>query len=256
MITAGIDLGSLSTKVLILEDDNILSTSVLTTGEEGALVAKKAMDEAIKKANISFEELKNIVSTGYGRKFVPFAKQSKSEMLCHAKGSHWLFPKARTVIDVGAESSKVIRINEEGVVEDFAGNDKCAAGTGVFLDTMAKALEVPLEDIGQLSLEHKEKAQISSMCAVFAESEVVSHVHKGIPRNDILAGIHESIADRIFGMLNRIGVQNDVVMTGGVAKNIGMVRALEEKLGIKIYIPEYPQMVGALGAALIARNSK
>ena len=177
-------------------------------------------------------------------------------MLCHAKGAHWLFPSARTVIDIGAESSKVMRLNEDGGVEDFAGNDKCAAGTGIFLDTMAKAMEVPVEEAGELSLNYTEKARISSMCAVFAESEVVSHIHRGTSRNDILAGIHESIADRVFGMSNRVGIKDDVVLTGGVALNIGMVKALEEKLERKIYVPEDPRITGALGAALIACDSK
>jgi predicted CoA-substrate-specific enzyme activase len=254
MIVAGIDVGSLTTKVVILKDDKILSTSILSTGEEGAVIAQKAMDEALKKASLSFDQLENTVATGYGKKSVTFTDNTKSEMFCHAKGAHWLFPFARKVIDIGAESSKVIRLNERGDVEDFTGNDKCAAGTGIFLDTMAKAMEVPIEEVGELSLKHEKKASISNMCAVFAESEVVSHVHRGTPRNDILAGILESIADRIFGMSNRMGTQDDVVMTGGVAKNIGMVRALEEKLGVKIWVPENPQIVGALGAALIARN--
>jgi len=256
MVFAGIDIGSLATKVVIIDDEKILSTNTLITGEEGAVIAKEAIDEALKKAELSFDRLENIVATGYGRKSVPFAKKYKSEMLCHAKGAYMLFKSARTVIDVGAESSKVISLNEDGGVKDFAGNDKCAAGTGIFLDTMAKAMEVPIEEVGELSLKYKEKAQISSMCAVFAESEIVSHVHRGTPRNDILAGIHESIADRIFGMSNRVGINSDIIMTGGVAKNIGMVKALEEKLELKIHVPEDPQITGALGAALIAQNSK
>ncbi len=256
MIVAGIDVGSLSTKVVLLEDDRILAANILTTGEEGVVMARKATDEALRKANISFDQLEYIVTTGYGRKSISFAKESKSEMMCHAKGAYWLFPSARTVIDIGAESSKIIRLNKNGVVEDFVGNDKCAAGTGIFLDTMAKALEVSIEEVGELSLKHKEKAMISSMCAVFAESEVVSHVHRGTPRNDILAGIHDSIAERIFGMSNRVGIMDDVVMTGGVAKNIGMIKALEEKLGTILHVPEHPRVVGALGAALVARDSK
>ena len=256
MIVAGIDVGSLSTKVVLMEDDRILAANILTTGEEGVVMAKKATDKALRKANMSFDQLEYIVATGCGRKSIPFANESKSEMMCHAKGAYWLFPSARTVIDIGAESSKIIRLNKNGVVEDFVGNDKCAAGTGIFLDTMAKALEVPIEEVGELSLKHKEKAMISSMCAVFAESEVVSHVHSGTPRNDILAGIHDSIAERIFGMSNRVGIMDDVVMTGGVAKNIGMIKALEEKLGTILHVPEHPRVVGALGAALVALDRK
>jgi len=256
MIVAGIDVGSLSTKVVVMQDDEILSANTLTTGEEAAVMAEKTLNQALRKANISFDQLENIVATGYGRKSVPFTDKSKSEMMCHARGAYWLFPSARTVIDIGAESVKVIRLNENGGVEDFAGNDKCAAGTGIFLDTMAKAMEVPIEEVGEISLKYKERAQISSMCAVFAESEVVSHVHRGTPRNDILAGIHESIAERIFGMSNRVGIKEDVVITGGVAKNIGMIKALEEKFGVKVYVPEDPEIIGAFGAALIARDSK
>ena len=255
MIVAGIDVGSLSAKAVILEHDKLLGAAAITTGDEGAVIARNVLDKALKAANIPFEKLEYIVATGYGRKSVPFAHKSKSEMLCHAKGAYWLFPSARTVIDIGAESSKVMRLNENGGVEDFTGNDKCAAGTGIFLDTMAKAMEVPLEEVGELSLNYNEKAQISSMCAVFAESEVVSHVHRGTPRNDILAGIHESIADRIFGMANRVGINEDVIITGGVAKNIGMVKALEEKLGVSLHVPEDPVIVGALGAALVAGKS-
>ena len=256
MVVAGIDVGSLSTKAVILNENGILSSSTLTTGDEGAVMAQKALDEALKRAGVSFDDLEEMIITGYGRRSVPFVKKSKSEMLCHARGAHWSFPSARTVIDIGAESSKVMRLNENGGVEDFSGNDKCAAGTGIFLDTMAKAMEVPVEEVGELSLKYKEKARISSMCAVFAESEVVSHIHRGTSRNDILAGIHESIADRIFGMSNRVGVNDDVVLTGGVAKNIGMVKALEEKLEKKIYVPDDPVITGALGAALIALDLK
>jgi len=255
MIAAGIDVGSLSTKVVILKNKKILSVSILSTGDEGSVMAEKAMESALKTANLSIDKIDNIVATGYARKMVHLAKVSKSDTLCHSKGAYFFFPSAKTVISVGAESSKIIKLDKNGNVQDFAGNDKCASGTGIFLDTMAKALEISIEDMGQLSLNFKEKATISNMCAVFAESEVVSHVHRGTRRNDILAGIHESIAERIVGMSNRVGITNDVILTGGVAKNIGLVKAIEEKLEQKVYVPQNPLITGALGAALVAAET-
>ena len=257
MAVAGVDMGALATKVVILEGDKILSSQTLASGETGETEAQAAMGEALKEAGLKMEDLTMVVSTGTGRKSVSFAKRQRTAMSCHAKGAHFLFPNAQTVIDVGAESSTVIRLAGNGKVEDSVGNDKCAAGTGVFLDAMSRMLRVPLEEMGAESLNHTEKSSISSMCVIFAESEVVSHVHRDppVPKANILAGIHESIVDRLFGMTQRVGVQSDVVMTGGVAKNIGIVTAMEEKLGVKIQIATDPQIVGALGAALVARQS-
>lgn len=254
MLAAGIDAGSLSTKVVILEHDKILSASVLSIADEGAVIAEKALDDALKKASISLHQIENIAATGCARKSVTFTNITKSEVLCHSTGALLLFPNVRTVIDIGAESSKVASLNKNGKMIDFAVNDKCAAGTGIFLDTMAKAMEISIEDVGRLSLKCNHKAEISSMCAVFAESEVISQIHRGTPVNDILAGIHESIAERVASMANRVGIKEDIVMTGGVAKNIGMVKALEQKLGKKVYLPEDPLIIGALGAAIIAAN--
>jgi len=256
MAVAGIDMGALATKVVIMEGDKVLSSVVRISGEIGEVEARKAMDEALEKAGLRLEDLALVVSTGTGRKGVPFAQKQRTSMSCHARGAHWLFPSARTVIDIGAESSTVIKLSEDGKVEDSVGNDKCAAGTGVFLDAMSKMMRVPVDQMGPISLQAKNKASISSMCVIFAESEVVSHVHRDppTPREEIIAGIHESIVDRLFGMTQRIGVVPEVVLTGGVSKNIGIVRALEEKLGMKALVPEDPQIVGALGAALIAQQ--
>ena len=256
MAVAGIDMGALSTKVVILEGDKVLSSATRVSGEVGEIEARHAMDEALARAGLKLEDLKLVLSTGTGRKGISFAQKQRTSMSCHAKGAYWLFPSARTVIDIGAESSTVIKLGADGKIEDSVGNDKCAAGTGVFLHAMSKMMRVPVEEMGPVSLKHKSKASISSMCVIFAESEVISHVHRDppTPKEDILAGIHESIVDRLFGMTQRIGVVPEVVLTGGVSKNIGIVRAIEEKLGHKALIPEDPQIVGALGAAIIARQ--
>ena len=257
MAVAGVDMGALATKVVILEGNKILAASTLMTGDTGEKEARMAMDEALKQAGLKMEDLTMVVSTGTGRKSIPFAQRQRTAMSCHAKGAYFLFPGARTVIDVGAESSTVIRLSADGKVEDSVGNDKCAAGTGVFLDAMSRMLRVPLEQMGAESLNHTAKCSISSMCVIFAESEVVSHVHRDppVPKANILAGIHESIVDRLYGMTQRVGVLADVVMTGGVSKNIGIVTAMEEKLGVKVQLAEDPQIIGALGAALIAQQS-
>ncbi|MBI1988102.1 MAG: 2-hydroxyglutaryl-CoA dehydratase [Nitrospinae bacterium] len=246
MAVAGVDMGALATKVVILEGNRILAASTLVTGEVGEIEARRAMEEALKQAGLKMEDLKAVVSTGTGRKSIPFAQKQRTAMSCHAKGAYFLFPQAR-----------VIRLSADGKVEDSVGNDKCAAGTGVFLDAMSRMLRVPLEEMGEESLQATGTVSISSMCVIFAESEVISHVHKDppVPRNNILAGIHESIVDRLFGMTQRVGVLPEVVMTGGVAKNIGIVHSMEEKLGVKVLVAPDPQIVGALGAALLAQQS-
>jgi (R)-2-hydroxyacyl-CoA dehydratese activating ATPase len=256
MAVAGIDMGSLSTKVVIMEGDKILSSATRASGEVGEVEARNTMDEALAKAGLKLEDLKLVVSTGTGRKSIPFAQKQRTSMSAHARGAYWLYPSARTVIDIGAESSTVIKLSADGKVEDSVGNDKCAAGTGVFLDAMSKMMRVSVQEMGPVSLKAKGKASISSMCVIFAESEVISHVHRDppTPKEDILAGIHESIVDRLFGMTQRIGVVPEVVLTGGVGKNVGIVRAIEEKLGLTALVPEDPQIVGALGAALIAQQ--
>jgi predicted CoA-substrate-specific enzyme activase len=177
-----------------------------------------------------------------------------TEITCHARGAFFVHPKTRTVIDIGGQDSKVIRLDREGRNVDFQMNDKCAAGTGRFLEVMAHALEVKVEDLGKLSLSAPRTIKISSMCTVFAESEVVSLIAENQPKEVIVRGLHDSIADRIIGMVNRVGCEEDVTLTGGVAKNEGVVHSLEEKLGIRLFLPPEPQVIGALGAALLAQN--
>lgn len=254
MYTVGIDIGALTAKSLVLENDKILGFTIIPSGSNSKETSEKVMDATLRRVDLSRNDISFTVATGYGRLNVPFANKQVTEISCHAKGAYYLFPTVRTVIDVGGQDSKAIKIGRDGRVMDFAMNDKCAAGTGRFLEVMAKALEVRLEDLGELSLQSKNKARISSICTVFAESEVISRISEGTPKVDIIAGIHDAIANRIFGMASRIKIEKDLVMTGGVAKNIGVIKALENKIGFKIMVPEEPQIVGALGAAIIARE--
>lgn len=256
MAVAGIDVGSQSTKVVILQGERILATVILTTGETSESDARQAMEDALHKANLRLEDMENIVSTGAGRRSVPFVRKQRSIVSCLARGACFLYPRVRTVLDVGAASSTAIRLSAEGTVEDSASNDKCAACSGMFLETASRMLRIPLAELGAESLKATNAETISSTCAVFAESEVVSLVHRNppIPIPNILAGIHKSVVDRLFGLAQRVGMQSELVMTGGVSKNIGVIRAMEAKLGKQVLVPEHPQIVGALGAALIAQH--
>ncbi|UCD71901.1 MAG: 2-hydroxyglutaryl-CoA dehydratase [Syntrophobacterales bacterium] len=252
MIVAGIDIGSLSSEAVILEDGEIMSYSIVLTGADTQRAAKTCMQEALEKAHLKFEAVSATVATGYGRINVPFALKTVTEITCHARGAHWLFPSTRTVIDMGGQDSKVISIDTEGRVLDFVMNDKCAAGTGRFLEVMAGALEVDLMEMGERSIRAKDGIAISSMCTVFAESEVISLIAGGCSKNDIIRGLHEAISKRIFTMAGKLRMEKPITMSGGVAKNRGIVDALRRLLKAAIHVPEEPQIVGALGAALSA----
>ncbi len=254
MLVAGVDVGARNVSAVILQDSNILSYCLLTSGGEGATVSRQAVEEAIKKTDFDFANLKCIVATGCGRNNVPFASYQSAEVVSQARGAFWLFPSTRTVINLGAESSRAMRVGESGRVEAFAKNDRCAAGSGLFLETMSKVLEVPLELMGELSLKAEGCEEVSGICAVFAESEVISHIHRGVPKDHILAGLHKAVADRVLEILGKVGIKSDVVVTGGVAKNMAIVKELENKRGQSIIVPPEPQIVGALGAALLARD--
>jgi predicted CoA-substrate-specific enzyme activase len=252
VIVAGVDVGALSTDTVILDGDNrILAYSIVNTGASSQRAARRSYAQALALAGLMEDDVSYVISTGYGRQMVPFADVQVTEITCHARGAHFLFPETRTVIDIGGQDSKVIRVGS-GRVLDFVMNDKCAAGTGRFLEVMAKALEIELEEMGERSLQARHPVTISSTCTVFAESEVVSRIAEGRATEDIIAGLHAAIANRISAMLKRVGVREQVTMSGGVAKNIGVVRAIEEKLGTWLNIYQEPQIVGALGAALIA----
>lgn len=254
MIVAGIDIGSITAETVILQDSQILSSSILPTGANSRRAADRSLAAALSQANLKQEDLGAIVTTGYGRASFSSATKMITEITCHARGAFHVRPETRTVIDIGGQDSKAIRLDERGRNVDFQMNDKCAAGTGRFLEVMAHALEVKLEDLGRLSHSAKRSIKISSMCTVFAESEVISLIAENQPKEVIIRGLHDAIADRIMGMVHRVGVEEGVTITGGVAKNEGVVRALEERLGVKLFVPSEPQIIGALGAALLAQN--
>jgi predicted CoA-substrate-specific enzyme activase len=253
MYTIGIDIGSMSTNGVLLNDKKeILSSIIIPTGASSKKAADKTYSQILSEHKLTEKDIDYIVATGYGRIKVPFANEVVTEITCHAKGANYYFPKARTIIDIGGQDSKVIKVDAHGNVLDFVMNDKCAAGTGRFLEVMARTLEIDLEEMGPLSLSGKENVSISSLCTVFAESEVVSLIGADHKTADICRALHISIAKRITAQVKRIGLEEDIVMTGGVAKNIGVVSELERNLGCKIRIAGEPQINGALGAALIA----
>lgn len=254
MIVAGLDIGASTSKAVLLSGDNILSHSIIATGAESANSARRALDEALNRANLSPAEIGYIVATGYGRVIVPFAQETVTELTCHARGANWFFPSARTVLDMGGQDCKAIRCDEAGRLLNFMMNDKCAAGTGRFLELMARVLWLSLDELGELSLEARAEVKINSTCAVFAKSEVISLIREGKDRRDVLAGLHSAIAARVYNLLRGVGVEPDLVITGGIGKNIGMVRRIEQMVGLKALVPEEPQIVGALGAALFARD--
>jgi (R)-2-hydroxyacyl-CoA dehydratese activating ATPase len=252
LYVAGVDIGSLTAKAVILGDYEIKATSLVPTGHNSRLAGRSALDLALEQAKVGQEKLEGLIATGYGRMAVDFTEDRVTEITCHAKGAHNTNPEARTVIDLGGQDSKAIAIDVEGRVRDFVMNDKCSAGTGRFLEVMAHALQIELDELGPLSLESESPAAISSVCTVFAESEVVSRVAEGVSKVDIVAGIHQAIASRIYAMAVRIPLEQAIIMTGGVAWNLGVVRALEKRFSSEIIVPEMPQHTGALGAALIA----
>jgi predicted CoA-substrate-specific enzyme activase len=254
MRVAGIDIGSITAKAAIVEDGKLLGTKVIFTGYNAELAGSKVYEEILGECGLDKASIEKVVSTGYGRNSVKFADKSFTEIMCHACGAHYLNPHVRSIIDIGGQDSKAILVDEKGKVKNFVMNDKCAAGTGRFLEVMARALEVNLDEFGTMSLKSRQPSKISSLCTVFAESEVVSLIARGEKRQDIIAGIHESIAARVSSMIARIGVKEPVMVTGGVARNIGVVKALEKKLGVKIEVSPYAQVNGAIGAAILAAS--
>lgn len=259
MIFAGVDVGAATAKTVIERDRQILAFSIIPTGYDVKLAAEQVTLEAMEIAGLprSIDELDYVVSTGYARSAVAFAHKTTTEIICHAKGAHFMLPDARTIIDIGGQDSKAIELDDEGNVKDFFMNDKCAAGTGRFLDVMADVLQVgSIDNMGPLSLESQEPCTISSTCTIFAETEVVSLRAEGRSREDLIAGVHQAIVSRVAVMARQLNIRPTVIFTGGVAKNIGVKRALEGELGIDIVVPEEPQITGALGAALIAETAR
>lgn len=255
MMTVGIDIGSITAKAAVMQDGKILAVRILRTGYNAKNAGDQLFEGIVSGLGLNPSDIQRIVATGYGRKSIAFADQAVTEITCHAAGARYMNSEIRSVIDIGGQDSKVILMDETGRVKDFAMNDKCAAGTGRFLEVMARALEVELSDFGSLSLAADHPASISSLCTVFAESEVISLISKGESRKNIIAGIHDSIAARVSAMAGRIRWVPPVMMTGGVAQNSGVVRSLEKKIGHSLVVTPNAQLTGAIGAALIAMNS-
>jgi predicted CoA-substrate-specific enzyme activase len=254
MITLGVDIGSLTGKALVLEDDQILAWDLIPTGPDSVETGTTVTHRALEKAGRSLEEMEFIVSTGYGRIVIPFADKNVSEISCHAKGAAWLFPSARTILDMGGQDCKAIRCDESGKVTNFSMNDKCAAGAGRSMGIVAELLEIPLEEVGPLSLQAEDGVPISSTCVVFARSEILGHLRRGVPKPEVLAGACKALCSRVHGLLRRVEIDPDFVISGGIAKNTGVVRRLEQMLGLQPKIFSEPQIVGALGAAIFARQ--
>ena len=252
MCVLGLDVGSASSKVVILDDDkNIVSSSVVQVGT-GSSGPSRALNEALGKVNLTLDDMKKIVATGYGRYSFERADKQISEISCHAKGIFHLVPTARTIIDIGGQDAKAIRLDDNGMVSQFFMNDKCAAGTGRFLDVMARVLEINITDMADYDSRATEVVNVSSTCTVFAESEVISHLSNNIPKENIIAGIHASVASKACGLAYRAGLADDIVMSGGVAQNAGVVRAISRELRRPVIVAPNPQIAGALGAALFA----
>jgi len=260
LIVAGVDVGSLYTKVVLLKPDarkqerpSIVSYCMNRSGGLYKGAADKAVGDVLKLAGLQMGDIDYVVSTGYGRHLVSYGGSEITEISCHAYGAKFLFPEAHTVIDIGGQDSKVISVDDKGGVYSFVMNDKCAAGTGRFLEVMAEGLDFGLRQMGELSLLSDKNISLSSTCTVFAESEIISLLSEGYDKGDIAAGIYRAIANRMMALVARNGgVEERVVMSGGVAKSIGMVRALEKRMGTSLLIAEEPQIIGALGAALFA----
>lgn len=254
MFVAGIDIGSRGAKAVVMEDNSILSSVICDTGPESIKTSVSTMEEVLKGTGLTLDDISYVVATGYGRVLVPFANGNISEISCHARGAHWYFPSVRTILDMGGQDCKAINCDESGRVTNFIMNDKCAGGTGRFLEVIAEVLQVPLEEIGSLSLESRQDFPFSTICAVFAKSEALALLKKGVAKADILNGLHDAIAVRCNNLLKRVSIQPDFTITGGISKNKGMVAKIVEKVGMEPKLAPDPQIIGALGAALFARE--
>ncbi len=255
MITAGLDIGSLMTKVAVLKDNEVIGYDVSVTGDNNNRAAELALSKVLGQAGICLEDVDAVVVTGAGKDEISFANRKVTDVECLARGAFFLDPDMRGVIDMGGQSTRVLKLEGKGLVVDFALNDKCASGTGIFLDAIAKLMGLELDEMGPLSLESTKNVTITSTCVVFAESEVISQVHRQTPKKDILNGLHKSIATRIYNMFGRIGLDGQVMATGGLAKNTGILACLEDMMQTNLTVQNNPQTVAALGAALIAAKT-
>ena len=253
MYVMGIDSGSTSTNAVIMDTDKkIIASTVVRTGAKSADSAARALEEVLRAAGLSRGDLSYIVSTGYGRVSIDFADENVTEISCHGRGAHYFNPSIRTILDIGGQDSKAIHLNSSGEVTDFVMNDKCAAGTGRFLEMIARTLEIDISELGPAALNSTEEIEITSMCSVFAESEVISLIANNKEKPDIAWGVCKAIANKAYSLLKRVGMEKEFMMTGGVAKNPGVVKAVEDRIGASLYICDEPEIVGAAGAALYA----
>ncbi len=253
---AGCDVGSLTSKAVVMADGRILESVIIKSKPRPWESAEEVMKRALEKAGITMDDISFCVGTGYGRDRIPFVQEAVSEIACHGKGARWLLPTVKTVIDIGGQDCKAMRLDEAGNMVKFITNDKCASGTGRFLEVMAKVLGVELGDLGTLSMKSKSPITLASACTVWAQADVIQHLNDRVPVEDIAAGVNAAMASRMAVLAGNIGVERDVCMTGGVAKNDGVVSALEKLLGVRIKRIRRtdPQLAGALGAALIAKE--
>jgi len=252
---AGVDVGSTQTKAIIVDEcRRIAGRALIDTGANVTMAAEGAYFKALADARVPEEEVEYVIGTGYGRYRVTFGNAQVTEISCHGRGAVHMFPDTRTVVDMGGQDTKAIRINDKGEIIDFCMNDKCAAGTGRFLGAASAALDIPLNELGPTALKSERPVRITTTCTVFAESEVLSWLGKGKKIEDILLGVHQSIAARSAGLMRRVGIEPQITFTGGVARNVGMIQALQERLGTTLNVSDDSHFMGALGAALFAMD--
>ena len=254
IIVAGCDVGSLTSKAVIMKNGKIIGSSIIKSKPRPGDSAELAMAKALKSAGVSMDDIKYCIGTGYGREKIPFVNEVVSEISCHGKGARWMLPSAGTIIDIGGQDCKTMKIDKDGNVGRFTANDKCASGTGRFLEVMAKILNIGIDELGKMSLKAKEPIRLASTCTVWAQADVISYVNSGVPIEDIGAGINTAMAGRVAILVNAVKPEGDLFMTGGVAKNQGVVSTLEKLVGKKIKKTRKgdPQMAGAIGAALLS----
>jgi len=249
---AGVDIGSAFSKAVIMAENKIIAYQVKPSGGNYKRAAEQVTKGALTKAKLSLKNIDYVAATGYGAANVSFSRETASDISCLARGVHYLFPTARTAIDVGGQFTRVFKLDDRGRPTAFLLSEKCAAGSGRFLQVIAKVLQIDLEDIGELSLKSRNRVDFNTGCAVFAESEAVSRIAEGAAKEDILAGVHRALAAKVQTMVERLGVEPDCALVGGGAKDIGLVKSIEESLGCRLLVPDEPQIVAALGAALLA----
>lgn len=257
MITCGCDVGSRACKIVLLDDDKIVGSAIVPASDDSAESAERALKTVLEDSGIKKEDIAYTVGTGYGNPEIPFVQKNVAEMNCHAKGANFVNPKVRTLIDIGGMDCKVMKLNEKGSIENFAQNDKCASGTGLFLEDIAGVLETGVENLGDMSMQKTEDVKITNQCSVFALSEIISLVALKVTVPNIVAGIHAGVANRIVSMVHRVGLEDQFMLSGGVSKNAGVVGEIEEKLSIRLSVSDVDhQLLGALGAAVLAQSEK